>query len=399
MTVVQEASAVRWRPHVAVLAFGAFAVGTDGFVVAGLLPAIAASYDVSVGAAGQLVTVFSIAYAVLAPILAVLTASWSRRTVLVAALVVFAVGNAVTALAPDYGLALWSRVIAAAGAAMFTATAAATAAALAGERERGRAISMVMLGVTSSLVLGAPLGTVIGGVLDWRATMWAITVLGLLAAPAIAFRLPTTAGGTAAGPRDYLTPLRDRRVVALLATTVVAFTGIYIPYTYVSEIFASATAGGEAMLAVLLLVYGVAGTSGNLAAGRLADRHGPARVIVAVTLVLAAGFALLPAATGTMAAAVVAILVVGTLSFAVTTPQQALVITLAGRGAGLVTSLYQSALYLAVSLSGAVGALGLDWWGADRLPYAASALVLLAAVLTYVAARAPGRPTEDGRLA
>ncbi|GAA0945870.1 MFS transporter [Nonomuraea longicatena] len=397
MTVSQEAAGVRWRPHVAVLAFGAFAVGTDGFVVAGLLPAIAASYEVSVGAAGQLVTVFSIAYAVLAPILAVLTASWSRRTVLVAALVVFAVGNAVTALAPDYGLALWSRVIAAAGAAMFTATAAATAAALAGERERGRAISMVMLGVTSSLVLGAPLGTVIGGVLDWRATMWAITALALLAAPSIAFRLPTTTGGTAAGPRDYLSPLRDRRIVAVLATTVVAFTGIYIPYTYVSEIFAPATAGGEAMLAVLLLVYGVAGTGGNLAVGRLADRHGPTRVIVVVTLALTAGFALLPLATGTMVAAVVAILVVGTLSFGVTTPQQHLIITLAGRGASLVTSLYQSALYLAVSLSGAVGALGLEWWGAERLPFAAAALVLLAAVLTYATGRSGTREARSGQ--
>ncbi|PZG51421.1 MFS transporter [Spongiactinospora gelatinilytica] len=384
--------AVRWRPHAAVLAFGAFAVGTDGFVIAGLLPSVAASLHVSVAAAGQLVTVFSIAYAVFAPVLAVLTASWSRRAVLVAALAVFAVGNAITALAPDYGLVLLSRAIAAAGAALFTATASATAALLAGERERGRAIAIVMFGMTSSLVLGAPLGTVVGDRLDWRATMWLVTALGMLAVPPIALRLPAVAAGATAGLRAFLAPLGDRRVLGVLLTTVVAFTGIYIPYTYISEIFAPATGGG-ALLAVLLLAFGVAGTAGNLAAGKLADRRGPREVIIAVTLILAVVFVLMPLGRGTIGAAVATTLVAGFLSFSVTTPQQHLLITLARHGAGMVTSLYQSAVYLAVSLSGAVGALGLAGWGAAALPYLAAGLMALTAGLTYLS----GRPrTSDG---
>ncbi|WP_214409704.1 MFS transporter [Sphaerisporangium fuscum] len=381
----------RWRPHAAVLAFGAFAVGTDGFVVAGLLPPIATSLHVSVAAAGQLVTVFAIAYAVFAPVLAALTASWPRRRVLVTALTLFAVGNAVTALAPGFGLILASRVIAGAGAAMFTATASATAAMLAGERERGRAISIVMLGMTSSLVLGAPLGTVIGGLLDWRITMWVVTALALLAVPAIAWRLPPVHGNGSRGLRAFLAPLRDRRIIAVLATTVVAFVGIYIPYTYISEIFAPAASGGST-LAVLLLAFGLAGTAGNLTAGRLADRYGPRRVIVIVTLTLAAAFVLTPLGRDTLAAAVVAVVVTGFLSFSVTTPQQHLMITMAGPGSGMVTSLYQSALYLAVSLSGALGAFGLEWQGAARLPWLAALLMLAAAVLTAVTARRSPSP-------
>ncbi|WP_206068295.1 MFS transporter [Nonomuraea composti] len=368
----------RWRLHAAVLAFGAFAVGTDGFVVAGLLPAVATSLHVTVAAAGQLVTVFSASYAVLAPVLAALTASWPRRRVLVTALAVFAAGNAITALAPSYGLVLGSRAVAAAGAALFTATASATAALLAGERERGRAISFVMLGVTSSLVLGAPLGTLIGDLAGWRTAMWLVTALGLLAAPAIWLRLPGAAGRGDGDLRAFLAPLRDRRVVTLLGVTVVAFTGIYLPYTYVSEIFAPAWAGGSG-LAVLLLVYGLSGTAGNLTAGHLADRHGPRRVVVTVMLALAAAFALIPLGRGTFGTAVVTIVVVGFLSFSVTTPQQHLVISLAGPGAGLVTSLYQSAVYLAVSLSGGVGALALEAWGAAGLPYLAAVLMLAAA--------------------
>ncbi|SDI87912.1 MFS transporter [Nonomuraea jiangxiensis] len=372
---------VRWRPHTAVLAFGAFAVGTDGFVVAGLLPSIATSLHVSVAAAGQLVTVFSISYAVLAPVLAALTASWPRRRVLVTALAVFAAGNAITALAPSYDLVLASRVVAAAGAALFTATASATAALLAGDRERGRAISIVMLGVTTALVLGAPLGTLIGGLADWRAAMWLVTALALVAAPAIGLRLPSATGQGNGDLRAFLAPLRNRRIVGLLVTTVVAFTGIYIPYTYVSEVFAPAYAGTSG-LAVLLLVYGLSGTVGNLTAGHLADRYGPRRVIVAVTLILAAAFALTPLGRGTLGAAVAIIMIVGFLSFSVTTPQQHLLITLAGPGSGLITSLYQSALYLAVSLSGGAGALALEGWGAAHLPHLAAVLMLAAATLT-----------------
>ncbi|RJL32920.1 MFS transporter [Bailinhaonella thermotolerans] len=374
------------------LSFGVFAVGTDGFVIAGLLPAIAGSLHVSVAAAGQLVTVFAISYAVLAPVLAALTASWSRRAVLVTALAVFTIGNAVTALAPGYGLVLASRALAAAGAALFTATATATAAMLAGERERGRAIAIVMLGSTTSLVFGAPLGTLVGGNLDWRATMWLVSGLGLLAVPGIALWLPARGRGVSPGVRGYLAPLRNPRVVGLLVTTVVAFVGIYMPYTYISEIFAPAIGHGPDALAMLLLTFGIAGTLGNITAGHQADRRGARRVVIAVTLALGVVFALTPLATGTIPAALVAVVLSGFFSFGVTTPQQHRIIALTPSGQSLVTSLYQSAVYLAVSLSGAAGALGLQAFGSQALPLLAAVLVFAAAVLTVLLDRT--RPGE-----
>lgn len=387
----------RWQGYAAILAFGTFAVGTDAFVIAGILPEIAQSLDVSVAAAGQLVTVFSIAYAVLAPVLATLTAGWSRRVVLPAGLMLFAVGNVITALAPSYGLVLVARVVAAGGASLYAATASATAAALAGDERRGRAIAIVMLGLTSSLALGAPLGTAVGAALGWRATMWLVTALAAVVVPVIVGRLPDVGHGPAGGWRQRLAPLADRRVLGVLTTTVVAFTGIYVPYTYLSAVYEPATGGQGGRLAVLLLVFGVAGTVGNLVAGHFTDRRGPRHVVIAGTLLLAVVFLLVPALRGSYATALAAVAACGVFSFTVTTPQQHLIMSYAPAGTQpMVASLNQSAVYLAVSLSGAAGGIALDVAGAGLLPPLAAVLAAAAAALTWWYGRTDARASRAG---
>jgi DHA1 family inner membrane transport protein len=364
----------RWRSRAAVLAIGTFAVGTDAFVVAGLLPPIADSLHVTVGQAGQLVTVFALAYAISAPLVGFLTAGWPLRRAVIVALLVFSAGNAMTALAPTYSTVLASRAVAAVGAALYTASATSSAAALAGEARRGRAIAIVMLGLTSSLVLGTPLGTVLGAALHWRATLWLVTALGMLASVIIALRLPLLRRDAPVGGAR-LAALRDGRVRALLAITFIAFLGIYLPYTYFSAVYAPSTGGDGNRLALLLLAFGLAGTAGNLAAGALADRFGPSRVIVAVTLLLAVVFAALPVLQGRLPLAIAAAVVSGGLSFAVTTPQQHLVIAVAPVAG---TALYQSVLYLAISASGAIGAVALQGWGGSWIGPLGAVFVLAA---------------------
>ncbi|MCW5253884.1 MULTISPECIES: MFS transporter [unclassified Streptomyces] len=377
-----------WRSHAAVLALGTFAVGTDAFVIAGLLPDISSSLDVSVGAAGQLVSVFSLAYALLSPVLAALTSRWSRRTVLITALLVFAVGNVVTALAPDYPLVLASRVVAAAGAAMFTPNAGATAATLAGPEHRGRAIAIVTVGLTGSLALGAPLGTAIGNAWGWQATMWFVTALALLVAPVIALRLPDVTVGGPTRLRQRLAPLADRRIVGVLAGTLIAFVGVYLPYTYISAVFEPATGGDGGKVAVLLLVFGVAGTVGNLTAGRLADRRGPRAVVIGATLLLTVVFALTALAHSSYPVAVVLTAVAGIGSWSVTAPQQQRVMALTAPGTEpLAVSLNAAVMYLAISLSSVLGAGLLDGAGAAWIAWAGAAFVLAAAGATALGGR------------
>ncbi|MFI2237847.1 MFS transporter [Streptomyces chrestomyceticus] len=384
-----------WRFHGAVLAAGTFVVGTDAFVIAGVLPGIAADLHVGLGAAGQLVTVFAIAYAVLSPLLAACTAGWSRRTVLITALAVFAFGNAATALAPGYPAALAARIVAAAGAALYAPNASATAAALAGEAARGRAFALVNTGLTSALILGAPLGTAIGGAYGWRTTMWLVTVLPLLVVPLLAARLPRIRTGTPRGLRRRLAPLADRGVLYTLVVTVVVFVGIYIPFEYLSAVYGpvlghegsssgAGGGGGSRLTAVLLLVFGVTGTAGNLVAGRLADRFGPRRVVLGAALALTVIFGLAPLSREWLPAALLAVAVSGWVSFSVTTPQQHRIAALAPQAQSVVVSLNAAAVYLAVSLAGGLGGIGLETVGAARLPWLAAAFTLAAAALTAV---------------
>lgn len=387
MVRIHKVEPARWRWQAAVLASGTFAVGTDAFVISGVLPEIANSLRISVAEAGQLVTVFSFTYAVAALVLGALTASWARRTVLTIALIVFAAGNILTAIAPGYGLVLASRVIAAAGAAMYTASASATAATLAGERHRGRAIAIVLFGLTASLVLGAPLGTLIGSALGWRATLWFVAALSVVALPVIAYRLPRVDVESVVGLRRRLMPLADRRILVILARTFIVFTGIYLPYTYLSAVYNPAIRGSGGRLAALLLVFGLAGTVGNLAAGHLADRFGSRRVVLGTTLALTVVFLAVPVLCGSIAPATAVVLISGLLSFSVNAPQQHEIIALAPEARPVVTSLYQAVLYLAVSLSGAVGAIGLHFADGPYLAPLAAIFVGLAALLTWRSGR------------
>ncbi|MDQ0377858.1 MFS transporter [Amycolatopsis thermophila] len=377
----------RLPARVGVLTLATFAVGTDAFVVNGVLPELARSLGVSIGEAGQLVSVFALAYAVLSPVLAAVTGNWPRRTVLLAALGVFVVGNAVTALAPGYGLALASRVIAAAGAAAITPTASTSAAALAPAHRRGRAMSLVTLGLVSSTALGVPIGTLLGTVASWRETMWLVAALGVVAAAGVALWLPPVPNPPVTGLRARLAPLRDRTVVLVLSATVSLFTGIYLVTIYLSVIVEDATGGDGVRLTVLLFAAGVAGTISNVVTGGWTDRFGPARVITVAMALGVLDFALMPWTSATFAGALIAVVVYGLVSWSVMVPQQHQLIEAAPATPALVVSLNASAIYLAVSVAGVLGAGALRFAPGARLAWVAAVFLLLGLAATRAAAK------------
>ncbi|MFL6709659.1 MAG: MFS transporter [Massilia sp.] len=370
-----------------VLAAGMFAVGTDSFVVAGILPQVAHSLGVSIPLAGQMVTLYALSYALLSPTVAALLAHWPRRRLLLAGLVIFVIGNAITALAPGIGWVLASRVIAGLGAAMYSPTATATGASLVPPEKRAAALAIVIAGLSSATALGAPLGTLIAGFGDWRATMWFVSAVGTIAGLAVWWSLPAIPALPAATLRQRLAPLADSRVALTLLTTLAAYAGAFSVYTYVGVIFDRVTGGSSSVLAGLLLIWGVAATIGNLVAGKLTDRYGSGRIIQLALLVAAVNFALTPWSSAQLWSAIVAIVVWGVCGWGLLVPQQHRLISLAPAAAPLLLGLNSAFLYVGVSTAGVLGATGIALFDPHQLGLMAGALVALAFVIAWLAAR------------
>ncbi|MEV4374509.1 MFS transporter [Nonomuraea sp. NPDC049637] len=376
------------------LALATFAVGTDSYVIAGLLPAIAADLRVSTPAAGQLVTVFALVMALSAPIMGALTGGLDRRTALLVALGVFVAGNAVTALGTGYEVVMIARVVTAVGAGMINSAASSAAGAIAPAERRGRALAFVLGGLTAATALGLPLGTLIGRA-DWHVTLWAVAGVGLVAALGIAAGLPRVRL-PAASLGERLRPLKEGRVVALLTVTTLVFLGAYTLYTYVGPALREATGGSGPLFAAVLTAWGVGVLAGNIVAGRLVDRYDPAHVLTWPLAVAVVMLALTPVATAALVPTLAWAAVWGVALGVVVVPQQHRLIALGPAAAPVLLGLNSSAVYLGMALGGGLGGLAQEWFAvvpaALGLPAAGVTAVALLCHLTTARRRAPAVP-------
>lgn len=355
------------------LALGAFAIGTDTFVVAGVLPDLASDLRVHIGDAGWVSTVFAVVYAVAAPVLGAATGRLDRRRLLVLSMVGFAVGNTMSAIAPGFGTLLGARVVTAAFGALFVPAASATAAAQAEPDRRGRAMSVVLGGLSVSHVVGVPIGTWLSGDVGWRATFWALAGLGLVCAAAVASRFPAILLTPAPGLATRLAPVRDPRVAAAILATVLFMTGVYVVRTYIGAVLEPVTGGNGTVLAWLLLGYGAAGIIGTSSSGWATDRWGAAVVLVPSLVALGLVLVSLPMAREQVTRAAPLLAIWGFAAMAAQPPQQHRMLGFAPRTGVLVLSLYSAATFVGVGLGGLLGRAilvhagtpdeGLNWLG------------------------------------
>jgi predicted MFS family arabinose efflux permease len=365
------------------LTLGAFAIGTEGFMIAGLLPALARDLNVGLPAAGHLVTAFSLAYAIGAPVMAVLTARLERRRLLAVAMGSFTLANLLAALAPGYVGLLAARLLLALSAASFMPAASGYAAELGGPERRGRAMSMVTNGLTLAIIAGVPLGVLVGEGFGWRATFLGVGGLATFSLLGILARLPRQSAVATASLGERLALARRHEVLAVLATTVLTVAATFTVYTYLGVFLAGVAGLGPQALALVLLGFGLASAVGTRFGGIAADRWG-ARPIV----ILAGGIALLAYLALSLAAALTpawtmpvllpAILLWGLASWGVITAQQARLVELAPALAPVSLSLNSSAIYLGSAMGAAAGALVTADGAIARLGWVAAGFGLVA---------------------
>lgn len=300
------------------LALGGFGIGLTEFVVAGLLPEVAADFHVDEATAGWLISGYALAVVVGALGLTAASTRLPRKATLLGLMVLFIAGNALSALAPDYGTMLAGRIIAALCHGAFFGIGSVVAAELVAPDKKARAIAIMFTGLTAANVLGVPIGTLLGQALGWRSTFWAITVIGVVALIGVAVLVPKAAADSdaeAPSLRRELSAFRSGQVWLSLVATVLGFGGMFGAFTYIAYTLTGVAGFPSGAVPWLLILFGVGLFVGNAVGGRLADRSvdGTLLVLLAVLAGVLGVFALV---AGIGIAAVIALVLMGAAGFA-----------------------------------------------------------------------------------
>ena len=360
------------RTRTGALAAATVAAGSSGYVVAAVLTEVATDHGVTTAAAGATITAFALAYAVGSPVLAMLTARFERRALLVAALLVAAVGNLGAALAPTLDLLLAARVLTACGAALATPAATAVAAQL-NPDHKAKAMAVVTAGLTAATLLGVPAGRFIADRHGYRAAFVLVAALCLLAALIVRSAVPRVHPGPPVGFRQRLAPLADPPVRRLLAVSLLACLGTFSVYGYLGPITGHPPEGGH------LLAYGLGGVLGNAVGGVAADRHGPRTPLLVALGGCAAALVLLPMSTGPTAFVVMAAW--GALFWAFNPPLFAALVAVDPDRANLLLALNASAIYTGIAGAGVLGGV-VD---APAVPLVGAAVTVAATLIAVTA--------------
>ncbi|MFC5816801.1 MFS transporter [Nonomuraea harbinensis] len=380
----------------AALTFTMFTFATDDYVIAGVLPALSRDLGVSEAVGGQLVTGFSLAFALTAPVASVVTASWPRRGLMTGALLLFVAANGAAALVTSYPVLMGLRVLAAVAAAAVVPAAYAITASQAPAGRQGRYLALVMGGLTGSLMLGVPIGTWVGGAFGWRATFVLAALLGLVSLVAVRRTLPRVAPEPAEGSlRDRLVPLARPQVVAGLLGIVAIVLGSMMVMTYLAPFLRELAGAGPVEVGWVFVLAGAAGFAGGQLGGRAGDRWGADRALIAGICGFGAVMAAFTVAWGLRPLALLALLPLLALwagvSWWIPPPAQVRLLALAGPAGPQALALNSSAVYVGVSGGGALGGVVLEWHGPGLLPAAAAVVEVVALVLFWQASRL-GRP-------
>jgi DHA1 family inner membrane transport protein len=360
------------------LAAGAFGIGTTEFVIMGLLLQVSADLGVSVPAAGLLISGYALGVFVGAPLLTLATRSLPRKTVLVALLVIFTLGNIACAMAPNYEALMAARVVTSLAHGTFFGVGSVVATGLVGPDRRASAIAMMFTGLTAATLLGVPFGAWLGLDYGWRSTFWAVAAIGVVATIVLAVFVPNTRERSQTPPlRDELAVLARPQVLLGLLMTVLGYAGVFAVFTYIQPILTQITGFSDAAVSPILLVFGAGMAAGNILGGRIADKR-LVPALIGTLATLAAVLILMTPALEAKIPAVIAIGLFGAAAFATVAPLQLRVLEKAGgAGQSLASSLNIAAFNLGNALGAWTGGLVIDFGpGLPALTWVAALITL-----------------------
>ncbi|MFE3111141.1 MFS transporter [Kitasatospora indigofera] len=372
------------------LAITAFAIGTTEFAAMGLLPQVADDLRVSIPQAGWLISAYAIGVVIGAPLLTAAAARLPRKAVLVGLAALFTVGNLLCAVAPNFWLLAAARLVTGLPHGAFFGAGAVAAAELAAPHLRARAVAVMFSGLTLANVVGVPAATLLGQQLGWRATMLVVVAIGTAGTLAIARLVPHLPAPERAGLRHELTAFRSGQLWLALATVVFGCGGFFACYSYITPLLTEVAGVGTASVTVVLALFGVGMTIGNVVGGYAADRALRPGICASFVL-LALTLAAFPVTAGTEWSAALTVVLVGLFGFAIVPGVQTLVLQKARNAPTLASATVQGAFNLANAQGAFFGGLaidaGLGWTAPPVVGAGLAGIGALIAVLAWTADR------------
>jgi DHA1 family inner membrane transport protein len=374
------------RKPLLALAVSAFGIGTSEFIIMGLLPDLARSFQVSIPKTGILVSGYALSVTLGSPLVALALSHMDRKRALLILMGMFLVGNALCALAPTFWLLLFARILTALCHGAFFGIGSIVASHLVPRSERAQAIALMFSGLTLANVLGVPAGTALGQAFGWRFAFWALVPIGLIAGLGLLRLVPHQPAEKIHLKHEFHAVVRPQ-VQLVLAMSTLSSVSLFCVFTYIAPILEQVTHLSPAAVTRVLVVFGVGITVGNLMGGRLADwKQMPVLICGIMLLILI--FLTMPLLQTKVVPAVLMVFVWGCIHFAAGAPLQARIVDQATGAPNLASTLNQGAFNLGNALGASLGGIMLtEGIGYRYLSLGSAAVASIALLVALIALR------------
>lgn len=364
-----------------ILAISTFVAGTVELVIAGILDMIASDLNVSVGAVGQLVSIFSLVFAFGAPVLIALTSKVERRKLLLISMLIFFIGNIVSIFSTNFTTLLIARIILASSCSIIVVVSITIAANTVSADLRGRAIGIIFMGLSASLVLGVPLGTVIGENFGWRMTFALVAALSIIPILGIIKFLPKVPPKPMVPLLQQIATLKNTKIASIQLASVLELAGHFTVYTYFTPLLQQTMGLSTNMISIVLLVFGIAGIIGGWIGGFASDKYGGAKTILTALVLFAASLFILPFATKSIGSLLVVVIIYGALVWSLSPAVQNYIVKSDPVSSDIQIGLNTSFLHLGVALGSGFGGLLINNYPVTTNTWVGSIMVILALIL------------------
>ncbi|WP_040949859.1 MFS transporter [Gorillibacterium massiliense] len=343
------------KAKIMVLILTTFTVGLVELIIGGLMPMIAEDLHVSVSTAGQLITVYALVYAIAGPVLLAATARTGRKRLYMWSMLVFVVGTLTAFLAPTYSVLFLSRMITAASGSLIVTLSMTLAVKIVPKDYQARVIGLLSMGISSSIVLGVPMGVLLGNSFGWRILFLIIALVTVFAMIAVAFFLPEIPQEQSVPLRAQLKTLRNGKIMSAHLVTALTLAGHYTLYAYFTPFVETTMHLAPVWISAAYFVFGLSAVAGGMIGGIMADKMGTNRSIPLVIAVFIGTMFILPYSTQNFYLFTVVLVVWGILSWALTPAQQSYLIQNAPETSDIHQSFNFSALQLGIAVGSAFG--------------------------------------------